>query len=135
MQDWPFPITVAKTCYKAVKIGSLFRPSPLPLGAASCFRVAFCLLSRYCSSPESSLFMSIAPERTRTAFVKLERDLRKLALERQPESVHSFRTGSRRLQTLLENIFPNRDRNQRKLLKLLTRIRKRAGKVRDIDVQ
>jgi len=79
--------------------------------------------------------MSIAPERTRTAFVKLERDLRKLALERQPESVHSFRTGSRRLQTLLENIFPNRDRNQRKLLKLLTRIRKRAGKVRDIDVQ
>lgn len=79
--------------------------------------------------------MSIAPERTHTVFVKLERDLRKLASERQPESVHRFRTGSRRLQTLLEDIFPDRDRNQKKLLKLLNRVRKRAGKVRDIDVQ
>ena len=31
--------------------------------------------------------------------------------------------------------FPGRDRNQRKLLKLLSRIRRRAGRIRDIDVQ
>jgi len=49
--------------------------------------------------------------------------------------VHTFRTTSRRLQTLLEQILTDRDRNQKKLLKLLERIRKRAGKVRDIDVQ
>ena len=36
--------------------------------------------------------------------------------------------------TLLE-LLPQRDRNQKKLLKLLNRIRRRAGKVRDLDVQ
>ena len=79
--------------------------------------------------------MPITPERTRFVFTKLERELVTLSSERQPESVHSFRTGTRRLQTLLEDLLPQRDRNQKKLLKLLTRIRKRAGKVRDLDVQ
>jgi CHAD domain-containing protein len=79
--------------------------------------------------------MPISPERTRAVFAKLERDLLKVSSERPPESVHNFRTGTRRLQTLLEDVFPDRDRNQKKLLKLLTRIRKRAGKVRDLDVQ
>jgi CHAD domain-containing protein len=41
----------------------------------------------------------------------------------------------RRLQTLLEELCPARDRNQKRLLKLLTRMRKKAGKVRDLDVQ
>jgi CHAD domain-containing protein len=79
--------------------------------------------------------MPIAPEHTRVVFAKLEQDLVKLSSERQPETVHRFRTGTRRLQTLLEDIFPGRDRNQKKLLKVLTRLRKRAGKVRDLDVQ
>ena len=79
--------------------------------------------------------MSIAPERSRIAFQKTERALLKLASAQDAESVHTFRTTSRRLQTLLEQILPDRDRNQKKLLKLLERIRKRAGKVRDIDVQ
>jgi CHAD domain-containing protein len=79
--------------------------------------------------------MPIMPERTRFVFTKLERELVRLSLERLPESVHSFRTGTRRLQTLLEDLLPERDRNQKKLLKLLNRIRKRAGKVRDLDVQ
>src|SRR5437868_6653911 len=79
--------------------------------------------------------MPIMPERTRFVFTKLERELVRLSSERKPESVHSFRTSTRRLQTLLEDLLPERDRNQRKLLKLLNRIRKRAGKVRDLDVQ
>ena len=33
------------------------------------------------------------------------------------------------------NSFPNATGNQKKLLKMLNRIRKRAGKVRDLDVQ
>jgi len=49
--------------------------------------------------------------------------------------VHSFRTTSRRLRTLLEQLIPDPDRNQRKLLKMLERIRNRAGRVRDLDVQ
>lgn len=79
--------------------------------------------------------MLIAPERARVVFQKLEKDLLKLSSERRPESVHSFRTTTRRLQTLLEVLMPDRDRNQKKLLKLLDGIRKRAGKVRDLDVQ
>jgi CHAD domain-containing protein len=79
--------------------------------------------------------MSIAPERSKLVFWKMERAVLKLSFEQHAENVHAFRTTSRRLQTLLEEIIPDRDRNQKKLLKMLDRIRKRAGKVRDLDVQ
>jgi len=79
--------------------------------------------------------MAIALERCQLVFRKLERDLRKLSAQRQPQSVHRFRTTTRRLETLLIELLPQRNRNQRKLLKLLGGVRKRAGKVRDLDVQ
>jgi CHAD domain-containing protein len=79
--------------------------------------------------------MSIAPERSKLVFWKMERAVLKLSSEQHAENVHAFRTTSRRLQTLLEEIIPDRDRNQKKLLKMLDRIRKRAGRVRDLDVQ
>src|ERR1700728_4482750 len=53
----------------------------------------------------------------------------------RPDSVHRFRTGTRRLQILLGELSPKLDRSEKKLLKQLARIRKRAGKVRDLDVQ
>jgi CHAD domain-containing protein len=49
--------------------------------------------------------------------------------------VHGFRTAARRLQTLLEQLVADNNRKHKKLLKILNRIRKSAGKVRDIDVQ
>jgi CHAD domain-containing protein len=79
--------------------------------------------------------MPIAPKRCRVVFQKLEQDLVKLSSKPRPENVHRFRTGTRRLQILLGELSPEMDRNQKKLLKLLGRIRKRAGKVRDLDVQ
>jgi CHAD domain-containing protein len=79
--------------------------------------------------------MSNMPERSRLVFQKLERDLLKLSSRLKPESVHGFRTGTRRIQTLLEELALDRTRNEKKLLNLLRRIRKRAGKVRDLDVQ
>jgi CHAD domain-containing protein len=79
--------------------------------------------------------MSIAPKRSRVVFEKLEQDLVKLSSKPQAENVHRFRTGTRRLQILLGELSPRLDRSQKKLLKLLGRIRKRAGKVRDLDVQ
>lgn len=79
--------------------------------------------------------MSIAPERRQLVFQKMDRALLQLSFGQQAESVHRFRTTNRRLQTLLEQIIPDRDHNQKKLLKMLDRIRKRAGKVRDLDVQ
>ena len=79
--------------------------------------------------------MSIASDRSQFVFQKTERAVLKLSSGQNAESVHGFRTMSRRLQTLLEQLLPERDRNQTKLLKSLNRIRRRAGKVRDIDVQ
>lgn len=79
--------------------------------------------------------MPIAPQRSRVVFQKLEQDLVKLCSKPQAENVHRFRTGTRRLQILLGELSPKLDRSQKKLLKLLGRIRKRAGKVRDLDVQ
>lgn len=89
------------------------------------------------SSPDSIVFipMPIASKCSRVVFQKLEQDLVKLSSKPQADSVHRFRTGTRRLQILLGELSPKLDRSQKKLLKMLARIRKRAGKVRDLDVQ
>jgi CHAD domain-containing protein len=79
--------------------------------------------------------MPIAPKRSRFVFQKLEQDLVKLCSKPRAENVHRFRTGTRRLQILLGELSPKLDRSQKKLLKMLAKIRKRAGKVRDLDVQ
>ena len=79
--------------------------------------------------------MSIALKRSRSVFQKLEQDLVKLSTKPSAESVHRFRTGTRRLQILLGDFSPKLGRSQKKLLKLLDRIRKRAGRVRDLDMQ
>jgi CHAD domain-containing protein len=79
--------------------------------------------------------MSITPKRSGEVFQKLERDVIKLSSKPQAEDVHRFRTGTRRMQILLGELSPHLDRNQKKLLKELGRIRRRAGKVRDLDVQ
>jgi CHAD domain-containing protein len=79
--------------------------------------------------------MPIAPKQSRVAFQKLEQDLLKLSSKSQAKSVHRFRTGTRRLQILLDDLSPKLGRSDKKLLKLLGEVRKRAGKVRDLDVQ
>jgi CHAD domain-containing protein len=87
------------------------------------------------SSPDQNPFMPIAPKRSRVVFQKLDQDLVKLSSKPRAENVHRLRTGTRRLQILLGELSPQLGRSQKKLLKLLGRIRKRAGKVRDLDVQ
>lgn len=79
--------------------------------------------------------MIIAPQRTQQIFQKLDRDLVRLSSKQTPKNVHGFRTGTRRLETLLKELTLERTRREKKLLSLLGRIRKRAGKVRDLDVQ
>lgn len=68
-------------------------------------------------------------------FRKMERALAKLSSGQDAGSVHGFRTTCRRLQTLLEEVITRRSRNQKKLLKALDRIRRQAGKLRDLDMQ
>jgi len=78
--------------------------------------------------------MAISSEQVQRIFRKSERELDRLS-EKHGGAVHGFRTSARRLETLLEEIAPRRDRHTKKLLKLLNEIRRRAGKVRDLDVQ
>ena len=66
---------------------------------------------------------------------RLERQLLKLAAKPAPENVHHFRTYARRVEAVLNATAPELKRNEKKLLKLLGRLRKRAGKIRDLDVQ
>ncbi len=79
--------------------------------------------------------MSIDLKRSRLAFQKLGREVTRLAKKPVPESVHKFRTNSRRVEALLSEVAPELTRNDKKLLKLLSRLRKKAGRVRDLDVE
>ena len=79
--------------------------------------------------------MSIDPKRSRLSFQKLSRELTRLTNKPEAESVHKFRTYSRRVEAVLSEVAHKRHRNDDKLLELLARLRKKAGKVRDLDVQ
>jgi CHAD domain-containing protein len=79
--------------------------------------------------------MSIDLKRSRLVFQRLARELTKLAKNPAPESVHKFRTNSRRVEALLSEVSVALNRNDKKLLKLLSRLRKKAGRVRDLDVE
>ena len=79
--------------------------------------------------------MAVDHQRIHSLFRKLERQLTRLSEKPQPQSVHRFRTSARRVQTVLDELVPKPDRNQRRLLKQLARIRRRAGRLRDLDVQ
>ncbi|MGC2181891.1 MAG: CHAD domain-containing protein [Terriglobales bacterium] len=77
----------------------------------------------------------LRPENTRATFRKLSRQLAKLAGRPAPENIHRFRTSSRRVEVLISDLAERRNGNDKKLLKLLARLRKKAGRVRDLDVQ
>jgi CHAD domain-containing protein len=72
--------------------------------------------------------------RTQSLFDKLQRFCR-LSTGAKAEAVHQLRTTIRRIETLLATASPTPARKERKFLKQLKRLRRRAGKVRDLDVQ
>lgn len=84
-------------------------------------------------TPERS--MAIDQQHRRLVFQNLDRELTKVAKSPDAEHVHKFRTYSRRVETFLENLGLEQTGNDEKLAKLLGRLRKKAGKVRDLDVQ
>jgi CHAD domain-containing protein len=79
--------------------------------------------------------MQLDPQHTRPTFRKLTRQLSKLGRKPDAETVHKFRTVTRRVEVLVADLAQKRSRNDKKLLKLLGRLRKKAGRVRDLDVQ
>jgi len=79
--------------------------------------------------------MPVDQEHIKSVVEKLNRQLPKLASKPQPKNVHQFRTHTRRLEAVLEEVAPEFGRNEKKLLKQLARLRRKAGRVRDLDVQ
>lgn len=79
--------------------------------------------------------MLLHSKNTRTTFRKLGRQMSKLSGKSAPENVHKFRTSSRRVEVLVSDLAGSRSGNDKKLLKLLGGLRKKAGHVRDLDVQ
>lgn len=79
--------------------------------------------------------MAFDRDRVTQLFKKLDRQVAKLSSKPQPKAIHQFRTAARRLEAVLTELVADHDRKARKLLKLLTKLRRRAGKVRDLDVQ
>ena len=79
--------------------------------------------------------MAIDSRQYHQVFQNLSKQLTKLAKKPEADRVHKFRTYSRRVETFSENLLPERCGNDKKLVKLLSHLRKKAGRVRDLDVQ
>jgi CHAD domain-containing protein len=78
--------------------------------------------------------VSVPQNQSRLVFERLNRYIGRLSKNMTPENVHHFRTNGRRVEALIEQLSPE-TRNKKKVLKLVAKLRKRAGKLRDIDVQ
>jgi CHAD domain-containing protein len=79
--------------------------------------------------------MPVDQDRLGSVFERLDRQLSKLASRPQPQNIHRFRTYTRRLEAVLGELASEVGGNEKKLLKSLTQLRRRAGHVRDLDVQ
>ena len=78
--------------------------------------------------------MAVDFKRAQKPVRKLRKLLKKMSAEPTPEQVHDFRTNSRNMEATL-NAFGLEDSGLgRRVLEPLSRLRKRAGKVRDMDV-
>ncbi len=71
----------------------------------------------------------------RAVFRKLNLQLSRVTEHSGPEAVHKLRTNTRRVETVVQELIREPDRSARKLLKILRRLRKKAGRVRDLDAQ
>lgn len=79
--------------------------------------------------------MPIDQERTHKLFRRAGRLIRQAGARPAPETIHLLRTTVRRLETVFEQLAILPGRNQKKVLKRLMRLRRRAGRIRDLDVQ
>jgi CHAD domain-containing protein len=78
--------------------------------------------------------VSSAEQQCLAVIQRFSRQIGKVAKTATTDNVHRFRTNSRRVEALVTELTPESG-NQKKLLKLLSKLRKKAGKVRDLDVQ
>ena len=79
--------------------------------------------------------MAIDLDRIHKPVRRLRRFIKKSPKRPSSGQIHDLRTSARRLETEISSIAPGRPRkNERRLLRHLAKVRKRAGKIRDMDV-
>jgi len=78
--------------------------------------------------------MALNENRISKPFKKLRKSLRKISQNAAPDVVHELRTGARRIEAIAHAMRLDSDGTSGDLLKPLSRLRKKAGKVRDMDV-
>jgi CHAD domain-containing protein len=78
--------------------------------------------------------MALDSEQFQEPVRKLRKLLRELSADPSVREVHRFRTNSRRIEAALPALELDSGRNGRRILKQLSKLRKHAGKVRDMDV-
>src|SRR6266568_303823 len=84
--------------------------------------------------PPSKGQMSLHPAKLQKPVRKLRKMLNKIPRKPAPEQVHDLRTLIRRIEAMFRAPMIESKRNQKRLLKALKPVRKKAGKVRDMDV-
>jgi len=78
--------------------------------------------------------MALNAKRVQKPFRKLRKLLRRMPRQPLPHQVHDLRTHTRELEAMAAALSLDSHSSVKRLLKDLARIRKRAGKVRDLDV-
>src|SRR5438477_449601 len=78
--------------------------------------------------------MALDSKRLRKAMRKLRKLVRKAPKRPTPDNIHDLRTYTRRFEAAAGALKLDSRRNDRRLLRDLSRARKRAGKIRDMDV-
>ncbi len=78
--------------------------------------------------------MALDVDRIQKPARKVWKLLKKMPGDPPPADIHKFRTNSRRVETSLEVLSLNAKGKGRRLSKQIARLRKRAGKIRDMDV-
>src|SRR5436190_9149313 len=73
-------------------------------------------------------------KRGRLVFNRMSRYIGRLSKDSKSADVHRFRTNSRRVEAILAELLPETG-NKKKLVRQLAKLRKRAGRVRDLDVE
>ena len=78
--------------------------------------------------------MQLDADRLQKPVRKVRKFIKKVPRRPTPDEVHDLRTNMRRVQASVEALSLDSKRKGQRLLKDLARLRKRAGKVRDMDV-
>jgi CHAD domain-containing protein len=78
--------------------------------------------------------MALETARIQKPTRKLRKLLKKMPGIPSPREIHTFRTNLRRVETALQVFSLDSNRKGRRTAKTLSKLRKRAGKIRDMDV-